>query len=163
MLLPYTTLMYFGPGAAAVLDASVSVVAADIKGTGRARSTVQGVGTIPAAHVTGLKNSPMTTSGLGQIVTAYPRGKARPTMTVSIGARPSAEDIAQACWGMENGIETGWTPRQVMRILAAVMAGKVSGASSNAPAFRAITDAKPRLTATTDAAGNRLAVEVDPD
>lgn len=161
MLLPYTTLEYFGPGACAVADVSVSVVGADIQGWVRAAASSLGVGSIPAAHVTGLKHSPMVTSGLGQIVTAYPRGKARPTMTVSIGARPSAEDVAQAVWGMDNGIETGWTPRQIMRVVAAVLAGKVSGAGSNAPEFRSVTDAKARVTATTDAAGNRLTVSLD--
>ena len=159
----YANLAWNGPGSAAVVDVSASTVTADVQGWAKAQGSAAGAGSIPAAHVTGLKNSPMTTAGLGQIVTAYPRGRARPTLTVSIGSRPSAEDVAQAVWGMENGIETGWTPRQIMRIVAAVLAGKVSGAGSNAPVFRGITDAKPRVEATTDASGNRTAVSTDPD
>jgi len=162
MLLPYTTLEYHGPGAAAVVDLSSGGLTGDVQGWAKAQQVAGGVGTIPAAHVTGLKNSPMTATGLGQIVTAYPRGRARPTLTVSIGARPSAEDIAQAVWGMDNGIETGWTPRQIMRIVAAVLAGKVTGSGSNAPVFQSVTDAKPRVEATTDASGNRISVNLDP-
>lgn len=163
VLLPYTTLEYYGEAAGAMLDTSTGTSAADIQGWGRAQGGASGVATMPTAHVTGLKNRPMTAVGLGQIVTAYPRGKARPILTVSIGARPSAEDVAQAVWGMDNGIETGWTPRQVMRILAAVMAGKVTGADLNAPVFRSITDTEPRVTASTDASGNRSTVTLNPD
>ena len=159
----YANLAWNGPGSAAVVDVSTPVVAADIQGWAKAQETAGGAGSIPAAHVTGLKNRPMTTSGTGTIITAYPRARARPTLTVSIGSRPSADDIAQAVWGMENGIETGWTPRQIMRIVAAVLAGRVSGAGSNAPVFRDVTDTKPRVSATTDASGNRLAVSVDRD
>lgn len=64
---------------------------------------------------------------------------------------------------MDNGIETGWTPRQIMRIMAAALAGKVSGSDANAPAFRSVTDSKARITATTDADGNRLSVSLDGD
>jgi hypothetical protein len=145
------------------MDVSAGSAGADIKGTAKAQGGTSGLGGITAAHVTGLKNSPVTVTGLGQIITAYPRGKARPTMTVSIGSRPSAEDIAQAVWGMDNGIETGWTPRQIMRVVAAVLAGKVSGAGSNAPVFRAITDAEDRVNAVTDASGNRTSVTINPD
>ena len=60
-----------------------------------------------------------------------------------------------------NAIETGWTLRRVLRIIAAALGGKVSGAAANAPVFRSITDAKDRITATTDADGNRTAVTLD--
>lgn len=92
-----------------------------------------------------------------------PRGTGSISCSISIGAQPSAFDIAQAVWGMDNAIETGWTPRQVMRVLAAAMAGKVSGSGTNAPVFRSITDAKDRITATTDADGNRVSVSLDSD
>lgn len=149
-------------GGVSMRTSGLGGTAASIEGLGRFQAAVQGVGTTPILHVTGLKNSPMASYGTGA-QTASIKGRSRPAMTVSIGAQPSAFDIAQAVWGMDNGIETGWTPRQVMRIVAAVMAGKVSGSGGNAPVFRAITDAKDRVSATTDAAGNRLAVEVDPD
>ena len=161
VLLPYTTLEYYGEAAGAVVEVSVGSAALDIKGFARAQGTAGGVASMPTAHVTGLKNSPMTTSGLGLITQALPKGKARPILTVSIGSRPSAFDIAQTVWGMDNGIETGWTPRQVLRILAAAMAGKVSGSASNSPTFRSIDDAKARISATTDADGNRLTVSLD--
>jgi hypothetical protein len=51
------------------------------------------------ADATRLKNSPATITSLGQITAAAPKGRARPTATVSIGSRPSADDVAQAVWG----------------------------------------------------------------
>lgn len=124
-------------------------------------STILGAGTVPTALLTGLKNRPCTMQGTCTF-TGATKARARSTMTVSIGAQPSAFDIAQAVWGMDNGIETGWTPRQIMRVMAAVLAGKVSGAGANAPVFQAITDAKSRVEATTDASGNRINVNLDP-
>lgn len=60
-----------------------------------------------------------------------------------------------------DGVETGITLRQAQRIILAALAGKVSGADTNAPIFRSATDAKNRITATTDADGNRTAVTLD--
>lgn len=73
----------------------------------------------------------------------------------------SANDIADAMLDRSNGIETGYTPRQVLRLLAAAMAGKSSGHASGAPIYRSITDAKDRITATTDSSGNRSVVTLD--
>lgn len=117
---------------------------------------------VVSAALTGLKDSPCYIYGTGAL-SAGPRGTGTISCSVSIGAQPSAFDIAQAVWGMDNGIETGWTPRQIMRVMAAVLAGKVSGAGSNAPVFRAITDAEARVNATTDASGNRTSVTLNPD
>lgn len=58
-------------------------------------------------------------------------------------------------------IEGSYTAKQIMRLLASAMLGKVSGAGSNAPVFRDLADAKNRITATVDASGNRTAVTLD--
>ena len=149
---------YGGIGMVSVGSASNAL---DIAAWGTGAATFDGAGAASGA-LTGLKDSPCYIYGTGSLA-AGPRGTGTITCTVSIGAQPSAFDIAQAVWGMENGIETGWTPRQIMRIVAAVLAGKVSGAGSNAPVFRDITDTKARVEATTDASGNRTAVTTDPD
>lgn len=131
MLVSLETLIYFGPGAAAVLDVSAGALTSDIKGTGRTQSTITAQGIISAAHVTGLKNSPMTASGSGTITTALPKAIARPSMTVSIGSRPSAFDVAQAVWGSIAATlnETG------------TMGNKLNTASSGGVDLEALADA----------------------
>jgi len=142
--------------------ASSGSAQADIQAWASGAATIGGIGEVISAALTGLKNSPCTMTGSGAM-TAAVKGTGTISCTVSIGAQPSAFDIAQAVWGMDNGIETGWTPRQIMRIMAAALAGKVSGSDANAPAFRSVTDSKARITATTDADGNRLSVSLDGD
>ncbi|MBN2581417.1 MAG: hypothetical protein JXB10_20720 [Pirellulales bacterium] len=58
-----------------------------------------------------------------------------------------------------DGVEAGKTVRQTLRILAAVVAGKVSGAGSGTETFRSLDDGADRVVVTADAAGNRTAVE----
>lgn len=50
---------------------------------------------------------------------------------------------------------------EVMRILLAGMANKLSGADTGNPKFRDLADTKDRITATTDEHGNRTAVTLD--
>lgn len=67
-------------------------------------------------------------------------------------------------WDLADAIETGFTPRQTMRLLLAALAGKVSGANGVNPAtvvFRSAIDAKDRITADVDGQGNRTNVTVD--
>jgi hypothetical protein len=147
-------------GGISMTSASVGLAAGDIKGWARANETTGGTGSIPTAELTGLKNSPCTMTCSATFSGAV-KARAKTTMTVSIGAQPSAFDVAQAVWGMENGIETGWTPRQILRIVASALAGKVSGSAANTPVFRSVTDAKPRITATTNTQGDRTSVSLD--
>lgn len=69
--------------------------------------------------------------------------------------------IADAILDRSNGIETGYTPRQAIRVIAASAAGKLSGAATTSIIIRDITDTKDRITATVDASGNRTAVTLD--
>ena len=66
-------------------------------------------------------------------------------MTLTVGERNS---IADALLDRANAVETGWTLRQVCRILASVLGGKSSG---DGKIFRAIDDSKVRVNATVDA------------
>lgn len=58
-------------------------------------------------------------------------------------------------------IENGMDHQDVMRIMLAAMAGKVSGADTNTISFRDNADTKDRIVATTDGNGNRTAVTLD--
>lgn len=62
-------------------------------------------------------------------------------------------------WDIE--IEPGWTAEEILRVIAAVLAGKVSGAGTGTETFRDITDVKDRVTATVDNNGNRTTITLD--
>lgn len=55
----------------------------------------------------------------------------------------------------------GKTTEELLRLMAAVLLGKVSGASSGTEIFRSITDTKNRVVATVDENGNRTEVLLD--
>jgi hypothetical protein len=58
-----------------------------------------------------------------------------------------------------NGIETGLTLRQALRLIAAACAGKASGLATTTATYRnAVADTTDRLVATVDANGNRTAI-----
>ena len=75
----------------------------------------------------------------------------------------AVNEIADGLLDRANAIETGLTLRQAQRLIAASTAGKLSGLPGGAPAiFReAVADTKARITATTDADGNRTAIVYD--
>ena len=56
----------------------------------------------------------------------------------------------------------GKTLRQAMRIMAAMLAGKVDGAGSGVETFTGLDGSTPRVEVTVDASGNRSAVTYDP-
>lgn len=62
---------------------------------------------------------------------------------------------------LDEVIEGSYTMRQFLRLFAAALLGKVSGAATNAPVFRDTGDSTNRISATTDADGNRSAVTLD--
>lgn len=78
-------------------------------------------------------------------------------------AADAANEIADALLNRANAIETGLTPVQSLRLIAAALAGKVSGGGTGTVTVRnAVADSKDRIVATTpDANGNRTAITVD--
>ena len=59
-------------------------------------------------------------------------------------------------------VEVGLTVREALRIMAAALAGEVSGAAGSTITFRAAaSDEKPRIVAIVDGAGNRTSVTLD--
>jgi len=75
----------------------------------------------------------------------------------STGSGGSADPAA--VWNYE--IISGFTAERLLRILAASVAGKVSGAPSN-PVFRSVDDSQDQIYGTVDASGNRTAVSYGP-
>ena len=89
--------IWYGEAAAATFgNDSIATATADIQGWAQPDAATTGVASVPLAKPTRLKNSPATATGSGTITYAFPRGRARPTCTISIGAQPSATDIAEA-------------------------------------------------------------------
>ncbi len=69
--------------------------------------------------------------------------------------------VATALLDLANGIETGYTARQALRLIAAAVAGKASG-GPNSAVFRNLADTANRITTVTDASGNRSVVTHTP-
>lgn len=67
-------------------------------------------------------------------------------------------DSALAVWDFSDAIEAGWTPRQIMRILATNAAGDLSGGGTTQNVLKSLDKAKNRITATVDDDGNRTNV-----
>jgi hypothetical protein len=86
------------------------------------------------------------------------RAAAGDAMTLTSGERNS---IAAALLDLANGIETGITPRESLRAILSVLCGKVSGMDVNSPVFRSAIDSANRVSATTDADGNRSAITLN--
>jgi hypothetical protein len=58
-------------------------------------------------------------------------------------------------------VEAGLTAEELLRLMSAVLAGKVIGAGTPTITFQAIGDSKARVTASVDQHGNRLSVTTD--
>lgn len=76
-------------------------------------------------------------------------------------AASAANEIADAVLDRADAIETGITLRQAERVILSATAGKSDGFPGNPVHYRDTSDTKDRITATTDADGNRTAVTLD--
>ena len=59
-------------------------------------------------------------------------------------------------------IESGLSFQEAMKLVSAILMGKVSGADSNTITFRDVNDTKDRVISDVDGTGNRTAVTLDP-
>ena len=75
------------------------------------------------------------------------------------GQCPTAQEIADAVWNYPLG--DGYTAGEMMRVFAAVLAGKVSGAGTGTETFKSINDSKNRLVSVVDSNGNRTNITID--
>jgi hypothetical protein len=107
-----------------------------------------------------VRSNMSTTVAVSVEMSAGIRADANMATTFDLVGRPSAVDISQEVW---NGftVENGLSGADVMRILLAAMAGKVSGAATTTINIRDNADTKNRIVATVDADGNRSAVTLD--
>lgn len=77
---------------------------------------------------------------------------------------PTTAQITTSVLDTADAIETGLTLRQALRLAAAALAGKISGADTSTVTIRnAVADDADRIIATVDADGNRTAITTDLD
>lgn len=102
-MLHWYSLAWYGPAALAGVIEGIGSGTGTVRGTQRLGSTIGGSGTLAAAHITGLRTAAVVTGGLGSVSLGPLRGRGRVLLPVSIGSRPSADDVAQAVWGSRFG------------------------------------------------------------
>lgn len=83
------------------------------------------------------------------------------TATISATTELSPESLATAVW--TQALEGVYTAEEMMRVMAAALAGEVSGAGTSTITIRDINDATDRIVATVDGTGNRTAITLDVD
>jgi hypothetical protein len=77
-------------------------------------------------------------------------------------ASDADNEIADALLDRADAVETGLTPRGLLRLIGAALSGKASGMGTTTAVFRnAVADSKARITATVDVDGNRTAITTD--
>lgn len=74
---------------------------------------------------------------------------------------PTANQNADALLDRADGVETGYTLRQWLRLAGSVLLGKASGLATTTAVYRDLGDTKDRITATVDTNGNRTAITRD--
>lgn len=141
---------------AADMTAIANAVVA-LSGTGSLEATISAFGDMTIDIVvtgTGLSTANVGSAVWGALASAN-------NSTGSMGEKVNDAGSASNPW--TEVIESGYTAAEILRLLAAVMAGKSSGGSTGAAtvAFRDLGDTKDRVTAAVDGSGNRTTVTRD--
>ena len=105
----------------------------------------------------GLTAAGITAAGVRSAV-----GLASANLDTQLDALPTAAENAAALLDLSNGVETGVTPRQALRLLAAAIGGELAGAATTTVTIKAANNnGTTRVTATVDASGNRSALTLN--
>lgn len=141
-------------GTGAVSSASLQAflqLAAALSGTGLLAAVATGKGNILAA-LNGAGDADATATAKGTLAAA---------ITVT-GDLLTTANIADAILDDANAVETGLTVRNALRLMAAALAGELSGGATTTITIKnAVAGDKDRIEATVDANGNRSSVTVD--
>ena len=159
MLLPYTTLTYYGPGAAAMVDAAgVGAATAQPIMSQRASAAISGVGAATTLRPYRGRAFALVNAGAGA-VSAQPRKRVRPALSVAIGGALTQDGVTGAV--LEAQVEGTLTLKQALRILLAHAAGNATGLESASPVFRSAVDGGKTRIAGTYVGGNRTVTTLD--
>jgi hypothetical protein len=161
MLLPYTTLTYFGPAAAAMVvsDSVGEVQTLAAKGHVRAGVSVQIV--VPTQYMRPIRliGFPLSATGLGQVHAMQPRGRVRAGLDVKIGTL-TQDDVTGAV--LESKVEGNLTLKQAIRLLLAQAQGNATGLDSGSITFKSLDGTTTRIAGSV-AAGTRTITVRDAD
>jgi hypothetical protein len=150
--------------AAAQTDFYKGSVVAIISGDGanQARIITAYNGTSKVATIDRGWDVALTTGGTRSVFAVFPQGLNQPlTSGQTTAAVPTTAQIATEIFDTQT-VEAGMTFRGALRLMGAVLAGRRSGTGSGTEVFNAaVTNAKPRVTATIDGNGNRTNVTTD--
>lgn len=80
-------------------------------------------------------------------------------VTGDLSSIPSSSDNATAVW--QQVLESSLSAEELVRLMASMLTGKVSGAGTGTETFRDLDDSKDRVVVTVDENGNRTAVVRD--
>jgi hypothetical protein len=150
--------------AAAQTDFYKGSVVAIISGDGanQARIITAYNGTSKVATIDRGWDVALTTGGTRSVFAVFPQGLNQPlTSAQTTSAVPTTAQIATEIFDTQT-VEAGMTFRGALRLMGAVLMGRRSGTGSGTEVFNAaVTNAKPRVTATIDGNGNRTNVTTD--
>lgn len=131
----------------------LAFVVSNMSGTGAITATLRGTATLEADI------TPFTTLSPENLAASVWNSLAASFNSVgTMGEKMNDAGSAANPW--TEVIESGYTAAEILRILAAVAAGKSSGQPTS-PVFRDLGDTKDRVSGTVDSSGNRTSVTVD--
>jgi len=145
-----------GSGVAAGTRTGIGALISAITGDGTAETSVAtGTGELDADLV--VTGTGLTTGNVGAAVWAALA--AANNVSGTMGEKLNDAGSGSNPW--TEVIESGFTAAEILRILAAVLAGKVSGAGSGTETFVGIDGTTDRVVSTVDTSGNRTSVTLD--
>lgn len=151
------SLQWYGPAAGAMTQTSAASGALTLSGVASAAMSASGAVT-GFMKATRLRNSPLYGTAAASGVVGPMRARARMSMHGKVNEL-TQDDVAGAV--LDAPIDGAITLRQLLRLIGAASAGKVSGAAGTTVTIRDLNDTKDRIVATVDANGNRTAVTRD--
>lgn len=145
-----------GSGAASGTRTGIGALISALTGDGTAEtSTATGTGELDADLV--VTGTGLTTGNVGAAVWAALAAVNNATGTMG----EKLNDAGSGSNPWTEVIESGFTAAEILRILAAVLAGEVSGAGSGTETFVGIDGTTDRVVSTVDTSGNRTSVTLD--
>lgn len=144
-----------GAGDVAAAMRAIGQAAAALSGSGAAAATIRATGALAAAIV--VTGDALTSANVGAAVWSAPT--AANDIAGTMGEKLNDAGSAGNPWATV--IESGLTAEQVLRIIAAAVAGESSGAPDGPIEFTGLDGSTVRLSGDVDADGNRSNVTVD--
>lgn len=140
-----------GSGTVSVADLKAFLqLAAAISGSGAVTATATGRGALLAA-LTGSSSLSPTLTGTGALDADI----------VVTGTGLTTANVGQAVW--QELIEAGYTAEQLLRIIAAGIAGETTGVGTSTEVYKGVDGTTDRITTTFDLNNNRDTVALDGD